>query len=146
MKKLYFEFFLVGVFIFFCFILLFFMDIWVRLMIKAILIYAEVLACNPYCRIFKTLHYQIFHLIGTYQLWIPLRQSTPNHRRKNCRPELLHPLTLVINLLEFFGRWEVSRHCQGRTAVIETFPYLDAGIDFKKVEGPCVIWRGWEIE
>jgi hypothetical protein len=46
-KKLYFEFFLVWVFVFFCFILLFFMDIWVGWMIKAILIYAEVLACNP---------------------------------------------------------------------------------------------------
>jgi hypothetical protein len=65
-KKLYFEFFSVEVFVFFRIIHLFFMNKGVGWMIKAIKIYAEILARNPYSRVFKTLNHHVLHLIGSY--------------------------------------------------------------------------------
>ena len=103
-------------------------------MIKAVLIYAEVLARNTYSPIFEALHNQVLEVISTHQFRIPFRQDTPNHSWQNYRAEQLHPFTFLVNLLEFINRREVSRHGQCRTAEERRFPDIDAQGEFKYVE------------
>ena len=63
MKQPYFEFFLVWVIVIFIVMLYKKWEGWVR---KAVLVYAEVLARNPYCLIFETLHHQVLQLISSH--------------------------------------------------------------------------------